>query len=237
MKYFFKVKSKFKTKKMKIDNFSIEIPNSVHAFGVIIEIFMINLYKELSGGKCVLDIGGFIGESALYLSKYNQKVIVYESNTEHYKILKENCKNIKNIKAFNGAISAQRKDLYQNDRDIIDSCNQISESGDTKIAVFTIQNIVKQHNPDILKMDIEGGEYDIIKYRIKSGIFEFKKGIIEFHFFEGSKEKNIELFQRFLDFLNNKHYQYNLFNNVKRKVSIDNIIRCKEIACNLYFYK
>jgi FkbM family methyltransferase len=57
-----------------------------------------------------------------------------------------------------------------------------------------ILKILKHEKIDVLKMDIEGSEYDVIKSILKSGI-QIGQMVIELHerLFENGKEKTIEL--------------------------------------------
>ena len=57
-----------------------------------------------------------------------------------------------------------------------------------------ILKILKHEKIDVLKMDIEGSEYDVIKSFLKSGI-QINQMVIELHerLFENGKEKTIEL--------------------------------------------
>ena len=63
--------------------------------------YMCNAIKKLAT-PIILEIGTFNGYSALHFAAVSQSVTSIEKDPEIYKIAKENCKGIKNIRLING---------------------------------------------------------------------------------------------------------------------------------------
>jgi FkbM family methyltransferase len=229
-----------KEKEWKIWNTKIITPPSVHAYWVIIEVFFINLYKKISWYETVLDLWWFIGESALYLSNQNKKVVVIESDPLHYWYLEKNCKSNPRITTLFWAAWIIAKEVFVHKRNSVDSCNQVSENQKEQSIVvpsFHIESLLSQYRPDVIKMDIEWWEYDIMdRLMHNKDYFSFKAWIIEYHFFEKTKEINIELFLKFLNFLDHNKYTYIIFDNNNKVIKIKEIKKYNVIACNIYFY-
>ena len=75
--------------------------------------------------------------------------------------------------------------------------NNVSEENFVEVEMKSFKDILKMYNHDqidVLKMDIEGSEYDVIEDVLKSGILIHQMAI-EFHerFFKNGKDKSIQL--------------------------------------------
>ena len=124
----------------------------------------------------VIDCGAFIGDSALIFSKeYNfRHIYSFEPEKDNYESLKRNIKkfNMSNVKAIKMGINSKTDNLYMNGER---EGSKISTSGENLIRMTSIDRFVKNNNicPGLIKMDIEGMEYDavigatssIVKYR------------------------------------------------------------------------
>jgi FkbM family methyltransferase len=124
--------------------------------------------------KYILDIGGNIGQFAI-TTKYflpNARIDIFEPNPEVYSILEKNTKEIKGLNIFNLAISkgdniefyfepnrsATGSFLFENASD--------NQSRLKKILVKCTSDIQKEtgrSHYDLVKIDVEGFEYDVIK--------------------------------------------------------------------------
>ena len=135
-----------------------------------IDVFDLN-YKP----HTVLDVGGYIGDFALYCSgELNSIVYCYEPTPQNFSVLAENLKlNPKldnKIKIFNKAVSNSESEILLN---VHDSNNEIHASSnkhfidENVIAVPCISLILAidkiQNNIDFLKIDCEGEEFNIFK--------------------------------------------------------------------------
>lgn len=79
-----------------------------------------------------------------------------------------------------------------------------------------IQNLLRHEKIDILKMDIEGSEYEVVESILQSKI-DITQIVIELHerFFKNGKEKSIKL----IEILNQNGYQIFAYSNSYEEVS------------------
>ena len=115
----------------------------------------------------VLDIWGFIGESALYLSQYNKEIYCYELSQKNFAYLQKNCANKGNIYIFNVGVTIGHDEYieYNEDTDVESTTKIQSSSSKNSILVknINILDLIKSKSFDGFKLDIEWWEYDIIK--------------------------------------------------------------------------
>lgn len=234
-----------KEKKVNIWSNKIIIPYNYVAFCVILEIFIFELYKNIQWLEHVLDLWWYVWDSAMYMSKINKKVTVVESDNSNFRLLNKNLNNIHNVVLINKAVVLDSsKDFYIIDDNIYwwtisKDTNECFKS--KKIETISIDELMKNNNFDWLKLDIEWGEYDLINYFIVNDNFSFKKWFIEFHFFKNNFENAKQVFIEFINYLSNKGYIFDIFNNEGMIISNTKFItdlnqnNIKWSFVNLYF--
>jgi len=118
------------------------------------EIFTKQPYRHLSvNGKAVHDVGSSVGDTAVYFIARGAKVVYgYESDKQRHMLAEKN-------KAFNG----------------LDGFFPIN------VEVKHLGMLHIAHMNPVLKMDIEGGEYDVILKADKDELRRFEQIILEFH--------------------------------------------------------
>jgi FkbM family methyltransferase len=132
----------------------------------------------------VLDLGGNIGAFTDLVSPLVNKVFTYEPEKENFEILKENNIENKNVYCFNSAVVGNQ------DKERIFYVNQKQNKGihgflakrgrlEQKVSCVNINDIIKEHNINKIKMDIEGSEYELLKSMNFDMIDEM---VIEYHF-------------------------------------------------------
>ena len=114
--------------------------------------------------KDIIDVGAYVGDSAIVLSKYTDKnVISFEANPINFNLLQHTMtlNNIKNIKAINLGLGDKESivnfsNIYSSDSRIINS----DEENAQKVNIITLDKYVKENNIKcgLLKIDIEGAE-------------------------------------------------------------------------------
>lgn len=234
---------------LKIGEISLTVPNSPQSFGVIEEVFIEDTYSQLHNLNCILDLGAFLGESSIYLIKNkNKKVIAVEADPDNYKYLIKNVKKFNNIIPYNLAVSITKGRLRFSKNDEFDLGTNSKKLFKKYKITFEIDSIpiselIEKYNPDGIKMDIEGGEFEIMKWFINNPKkFNFNKGYFEIHF-EGKNETNITIFKKFIEFLENMGYHYDIYINKDRLsltqlLQIYNDLKDKEwLMFHLYFKK
>jgi len=142
-------------------------------------------------GRDVIDIGAYVGDTALYYILRGRANHVYAFEPMPYlfnlgvKMIKEN--HLQNrITLLNAAVSGKGGHTYVNRKETsfgrVD-LDSVSKSW-KKIAVFSLNEIVKKYkiNNGALKVDCEGCEYGIFKYASSDTLRRFNQIHIEYHY-------------------------------------------------------
>ena len=162
------------------------------------EIFLNRDYEshdiKVNKDDIVLDIGGNIGIFSLYsLYKGAKEVHVFEPGEKQYKAIVDNLSNtFKNLKINNTAVSKQTGTIsfYENEASTTSSTMFNNNSKTLFVPSITIEDYFKEQNLDkidFLKIDCEGGEYEIIE-NISETFLKKKinKICLEYHIFNTS---------------------------------------------------
>lgn len=189
----------------------------------------INRDYELSNLKIedndvIIDIGAHVGVVSTQLSKMNpnSKIYSFEPTANTFYCLSKNLEmnNIKNVKAFNRAVTSNGRDIqmtmsstnsggsshfFNNKRELISYVNTVQSVSINEL-ITTILNETGADKIKLLKIDCEGGEYEIIK-SLKPELFSKIEYMIgEFHTIvnntEETPQKLIEICEKYID--NNK---------------------------------
>lgn len=156
-------------------------------------------YQVDVNGKVVLDIGAYIGDSALYfLSKGAIKVVAVEPVPEHFEILKLNAEG-RPIIAINAAVGCRIPYLPE----MVGSPSYgVKEMKNNKnvvwlgVPVLRLTELVRMYNPEVVKIDCEGCEYFIIDEIIKLREIGVKQVIIELHNRPGKIQDILDVLKR-----------------------------------------
>ena len=143
--------------------------NGHNSSATVFSTFIFEDWKKLNvKGKIVLDIGGYIGDTAIYFAaKGASRVIVYEAFPYSYMILKKNVDQNKMndiIDVNNCAIGGTNSFLIIDPNYINDNESKaVNFSTGIKVPVVTLKDIVEKYNiiDGSLKMNCEGCEYDV----------------------------------------------------------------------------
>ncbi|UOU97671.1 FkbM family methyltransferase [Chryseobacterium daecheongense] len=155
---------------------------------IFYEIFWKRTYEDHlkflnQSPKIIIDLGAHIGMTSIYLSlKYPEaKIIAIEASFENFLLLKENTSAFKNIECVHNAVYFE--DGFVNFGGEKLSYNQkISEIG-SPIKAISINSLIKKfklNQIDLLKIDIEGGEIDLLS-KNNSWLEKVERIIIEIH--------------------------------------------------------
>lgn len=167
--------------------------------------------------KTVIDIGGHIGIFSLMCAPYVNKITTYEPSKDNFLLLKQNIEtnNLQNkIIAYNTAVSDQNGTIAfypskaSNARHTIIPPGQIIfETQGDKIEVqsITLYDAVERINfdPCFLKIDTEGGEYQILLSADKKVFENIHRIVIETHEEDGYKYNREDI----IKFLNSLGYK------------------------------
>lgn len=151
----------------------------------------------INKNSIVFDLGGYKGDFAAEINnRYNCKVYLFEPSPTFYNECKERFKNNKKITCFNFGISSNSKKALLSNNNNKSSTKLTTESCNDHIPVELISfseflNNEKIENIDLLKINIEGGEYDILPHIIEKNLIQHIKYLqIQFHNFFNDAEKN-----------------------------------------------
>jgi len=144
----------------------------------------------------IIDIGGYIGTSALALKTMypNAKILVIEPSRDNFELMKKNLNQFKDIKLIYGAIvgkSSKKVNLYdrrtgpwgytlvKNSEDLKKKKKEMKILH--KVPCYKISEIIPKNSEiGIIKIDIEGGEHELFQNDPKT-LLKSKVMIVELH--------------------------------------------------------
>lgn len=146
-------------------------------------------YLKLNEKSIVFDLGGYEGNfSSNLFSRSPCKIHIFEPVPNFAKNIKERFKNNKNIICNAYGLCSNNKEKIINllgDDTSSYKDQKINESNSVNIKLKDIVEYIKENsieNIDLMKINIEGGEYEILNHLINSQkIKYFKQLLIQFH--------------------------------------------------------
>lgn len=176
-------------------------------FYLIDEIFLKSVYQvELDCAKpVILDCGANIGISSLYFKhRYpDAEIYCFEPNPTVFELLEVNIlgNKLQDVKLFNVALSdfEGEMDFYVGEErgSFISSADASRGGTHTKVPARRISGEIKGKIFDLIKIDVEGSEWQIIQDIDAAGLMNVaKQYVIEYHHNLPGSER------RFGDFLN-----------------------------------
>ena len=167
-----------------------------------------NLNKE----SIVFDIGGYKGEwSEKIYNKYNCNIYIFEPVKKFFDKITEKFYNNEQVKVFNFGLSGKNSFLNIN---IDNDSSSTNVQGENKIkAEFkSISSFVKNHkikNIDLIKINIEGDEYNLLNDLLDNNLIKNIKNIqVQFHDFILGAKKKMKKIQKRLKQTHKLTYQY-----------------------------
>lgn len=127
------------------------------------------LYDKIKPDTTVIDIGSFIGDTAIYfaLNPNVKKVLAYEPNPTSYLICRENLQKcpIKTIELSNHAVSNREGSMLITHNYPTGYSKAIHSDKETQIRTIPINMILKSYKGQnvAIKCDAEGAEYEIFE--------------------------------------------------------------------------
>lgn len=136
-------------------------------------------------GDTVIDVGAFIGYHSLFFSSLvgaDGEVLAFEPDPRNFDLLKKNIdiNNVENILAFNKGLGAREgetclyRDLNNEARTTLSSkvsrASNHKRDKSVKVNVISLDDFLSMHkyNPDFIKMDAEGFEYEVFEGMTKT---------------------------------------------------------------------
>jgi FkbM family methyltransferase len=200
------------------ENYSFEIrellddPSDDHNldYKVIDETWNENVYRiheyQFKNDAVFVDIGANIGSVSLYVDNFNKcrdntnKIRVYavEPEPNNLLLLKQNIKNnpTENITLVNNAIWHESKNVFITNKGGNSSIVNGDTTESTSVLAITIKDLIDLYDIkeiDVMKIDIEGAEFDLIINTPSEVLEKIRYLVLEFDkSFDGSFGKMIE---------------------------------------------
>jgi len=178
---------------------------------VMREIFKFQEYKKaekviVSAVSPILDVGAHAGFFSIYAWALNEnaKIFALEPEPENLKMLEKNLKanNIKNVKIIVGALAQNTEKRIltitkDNQNHFLADAKRTTRltPNDKWVQSYSLADVFKENKIkklSLIKMDIEGGEYEILE-NLKTNEFHFFENIIlEYHDTQNNHHQKIE---------------------------------------------
>jgi len=172
----------------------------------------LRLDYDLNHDSIVFDVGGFEGQwaSDMY-SKYCCNIHIFEPVPIYYNNIAKRFKKNSKIYVYNiglaGKTSTEKLALCEDGSSIYKVGNETVEIKLVKFDEFMNNN--KIDKIDLLKVNIEGGEYELLDNIIQSGIVHKINNIqVQFHDFVQNSEQRMQDIQNKLILTHELTYQY-----------------------------
>ena len=163
-------------RRMNINGYQVRLRTNTPDLDVAISSLSGKEYDhiKLSAPKTIVDAGANIGTSSIFFAtKYpGARIFAIEPEAGNFELLKENTKNFRNIVPIRAAIwgedctrTIQNRFTGHWGYTVSETTNRIESTGQ-EINCVTMKSLIKEYgieSIDLLKMDIEGGEKDVLE--------------------------------------------------------------------------
>ena len=185
--------------------------------------YTLRLNYPLSKHSIVFDLGGYRGEwsSGVY-AMYQCNIKVFEPHPSFYKYLNHMFRSNKKITVFPFGLGKEKAHAQLYSNEFSSSIhNQVSEKK-VDITIKKFLDFVKKEeikSIDLIKINIEGGEYDLLDHILETGFVENIENLqIQFHNFVENSDSRMEDIQTRLTKTHKLTYQYKyVWENWERK--------------------
>jgi FkbM family methyltransferase len=206
------------------------------------ELFEKNIYefKTSTVKPIIIDCGANMGLSVLYFSKQfpHAEIVAFEPDLSVLPFLEKNINSqeLNNVKLYKNAVWTKEEELtFYTDKNMggrigVEYKNQTP----IKIKALRLKDFLKQP-VDMLKMDIEGAEYEVLK-DCEELLYNVKNIFLEYHSFY-NEEQHLE---EILSIFKRQGFRYHLkesFSRGKPFVSKGLVCEKYDMAINVYAYK
>jgi FkbM family methyltransferase len=143
-------------------------------------------FKDIDKNSLVIDLGGYKGDwTSEIIQRYDPKVFIFEPLIDYHKHICDRFNLNSNVHPINCGLGARNE--------TIEMYHSQDGSGAFVEGKSEIVNIIDAHtffidnsinSIDLFKINIEGGEYELLEYLILTGdILKIKKIQVQFHDF------------------------------------------------------
>jgi FkbM family methyltransferase len=194
------------------DGLTITIRQNYGDAMTVAEIFLIDCYGRdlaLPHNPVIMDVGGFVGDFSLYAVKRLNacKVIVCEPSPRNWVLLLKNIANNgyeDRILPVNKAVTADGANVMLNidapdEGQCMVSAYYPSEQPLISVSGISLGQLLRDHSiesVDLLKIDIEGGEYSVLESAPADVLRRIRNIVFEYHDIDGGWDKLESVNQR-----------------------------------------
>lgn len=163
-----------------------------------------NFINSISNKDVCVDIGANVGLfTDLALSNGFKKVLSVEPNPKAINDFKQLHKDNSNVELVEYAITSNNKDVLlscDENNTLCSSLYVIQTDNFITVPSKTIDELLRDYDKiDLLKMDIEGGEYDIFEHIKKETLMKIDNLLLEFHYNDGNSITLLKLISKLVD--------------------------------------
>jgi len=170
------------------------------------------LNYDLNQDSIVFDVGGYVGWFVEQINnKYGSKIYCYEPLKSFCEQIQTKFVDNKNVFVFPLAISDENKKeiIYINN----DASSMHQKTGQpVEIDCVTLDKVMQDNNIthiDLIKINIEGVEYQLLEYMIKNGLIEKCDNIqVQFHMFVENSDLRYNYIRYELEKTHHLTYEY-----------------------------
>ena len=172
----------------------------------------LRLDYDLNQESVVLDVGGFKGQwaSDLY-SKYNSKFYIFEPVKDFFNQINQRFSKNDSVEVFDFGLGGRtRKESISITGDASSIFQDSVDSEQINIVNISEWLVSYKINQiDLIKLNIEGGEYELLEHIISTGlILNIKEIQVQFHHIEDNSEDRMSSIQDKLIVTHQPTYQY-----------------------------
>jgi FkbM family methyltransferase len=178
---------------------------------------------DLDRESVVFDLGAYDGQWASDMfSRYLCKIYCFEPHPKFYEKINQRFHFNDQVAVFGYGLGPERKSLYLSDSDTSSSLFSSNADAAIQVEITEACDFLKTHHIsqiDLLKINIEGAEYDLIEHFLNNGLIESVGNLqVQFHdFVPDAKDRMLAIRNR----LSETHFPTYVFDfvweNWKRK--------------------
>lgn len=169
---------------------------------------------DLNKHSVVLDLGGYEGQwSSDLFSRYGCKIFIFEPVSSFAERIRKRFYNNDQIKLYPfGLGGSSRRELIHISADGSSLFSRSENTNVEQIKIIDVKDwIIEQGvaNIDLIKINIEGGEYEVLDRLIETGLIEKIDNIqVQFHNISNESKSDMKRIQRRLEETHKPTYQY-----------------------------
>jgi FkbM family methyltransferase len=164
--------------------------------------YTLRLDYDLNENSIVFDLGGYKGEWTYEIfNRYRSNIYIFEPNPHFCEAIRAKFRDLNKIKVFEYGLSDKDSEISMS---IMADSSSFYKEGNNKVKVKIID--VKKflnnngiNKIDLMKINIEGAEYDLLEYMLEKQLVEQVENLqIQFHDFVPNSYKRMKNIQSLL---------------------------------------